>query len=236
MKIMMVCILCSVLLCGCKVASEQRYQEPIKDEISYPATTYLNEEMKEIATQNFILIEIGSGLETFVEQADYIVLASVISLDRADTVLADGTTSTLGYTFGKLLIQQTYKGEVLDEQVLDYVKEGGVMRAAQLDEVRCEGNKPQNISTDDTTTYINTTPLLNDIIFEEGKTYLMALSYYESTQSYHVDGYFFTTRETTLPPMKQVKKIDNVDQIQLKNNITGAYQTLNETLAEMQLK
>lgn len=239
MKLHNAMFLFGILLSACSTSYNQEYQELPKDEISYPVTTYLTDEMKDIAKRDYVFIDIMYGQETFVANADYIVLASVISLDQAETVCKDGTKSQLGYTFGKMLIQRTYKGNTLDGQVVDYMKLGGVLSESQLDEAiseeqaNCEGNKEGG---DDITVYVNTTALSCDIALEEGKTYFMALSFLESMQCYEVTGFNFTTREASLPQTQMVKKIASFDHIQLKNNETGEYQTIDETLKEMQIQ
>lgn len=128
MKKVLLTLLCSVLLMGCR-ANVQGNTKSNNNEPSYPISRYLNDKMKEVAKQ-------GSATKASIEgktpaewdtASDYVVLAIIISLDETVTVLSDGTQLMLGETFGKLLVQTTYKGEALDGKVLNYAKEGGVL-------------------------------------------------------------------------------------------------------------
>ena len=227
-------ILISIVLCGCSsVHDEQDTEQAAIDEVSYPVSTYLNEEMKEIAKQNHVMIEIAKKPQEFAAEADYIVLASVISLDHGETILPDGQPSQLGFTFGKMLIQATYKGESLTNDVVEYMKPGGVLLEEQIDEARPEEQR-HAWERSDSPRYVNTTTLSCDVAFEEGKTYFMALCYNEAFDCYEVSGYGLLTREADIEQVQVVKPLNDIDGVKLKNIITRNEQSIEETLIELQ--
>lgn len=224
-----------VLFTGCKYAITNVVQKEVIKGPFYPVSNYMNEEMKEIPDKKFVMTcYVGEGISEYANKADYIVLATIISLDNADTKLPNGETSELGYTFGRMLIQKTYKGVLKKGEVLHYIKNGGVVTAAQIDEATPIEIKDarQNVQYQDmkqNSIYINTNNEDN-ISFEEGKTYLMDLKYVEDLERYHVIGHGLTTRETDITRMKMVRRIDDVDNFNVKNILTKRFEPINDVL------
>lgn len=159
--------------------------------------------------------------------ADNIVLASVISLDGANP--AEGL---FGITTGKLLINRTLKGNLQQGQVVEYMKNGGVMKMSDWEKTQPESanNKRQylreqsgkNIDLDNT--YINIS-IADDIEIEEGYTYLIYLK--KSGDKYEIIGLDAGLRKVNVNYSSRVSAQNySIDTLKVMNNKTGEFESL----------
>ena len=90
----------------------------------YEVTSYITQDvidnMQDCSVD--LCLEEGYTPENLKEQADDIVIGSVISLDEGDPEVG-----LFGVTTGKLLINETLRGDLQKGQVIEYMKNGGVM-------------------------------------------------------------------------------------------------------------
>lgn len=249
MKRLFLTVLSCLLLVGCSASTgAQKHVNTDEKETSYPVSSYLNEnkEMKQVAESGGLgTAEVeGNTLEGWAEKADIIILGSIISLDCAETILGDGMQSEIGYTLGKLLVQDTYKGASLNGEVIQYVKTGGVISMAQHDAAsmpeavqKRERLREESGNVQDTSKiYMNTT-LEQDIQLEEGKSYVLALHYVEELDKYLIIGFNTMSREVDLAKANNVRNIQiDTTSTKVKNNETGQYEILSDVLDEMKIK
>ena len=189
--------------------------------VEYDTSTYITKEMK-IAMHNnvydFIKKE-GQFITGMANTFDYVVLATVISNDKADTKLPSGHKNPIGYTFSSVLVQKTYKGKLLDNQVLQTIKEGGIF---SVEEIFGTVDDQKELGEG----YVNTTPE-NDVMLEEGKTYLLCLKYNSKEKKYEIIGRNVGIREAKIPKTRKVKKVDYKD-VKVKNNQANIFEPIEE--------
>lgn len=249
MKKMLTMMCVATILFGCtyndkNITNMYQGDEKSKDSPTYEVSTYMNEEMKDVEKQGSggMASIIEKPLDEMAAEADAIVLATIVSLDKAVTILPDGSKFQMGLTFGKMLVQSTYKGETMDAKVINFSKQGGVITVAQFDEgspveaveKRQRLRKESGNDIDLSMTYMNMT-LDRDITLEEGKTYLLAIKYVEELDCYNIIGMDIMSREVQLPQVQEVRSID-VSDVKVKNNETGSFESIDNVLAEMKIQ
>lgn len=253
MKKVYLAIIYSSLLLGCSInhSTLEDEKEVIKTEnteLSFPVSSYLNEheDMRQVSENggiNTVEVEF-STMEEYAEKADMIILGSITSLDGAETILGENMQSVLGFTLGTLFVQETYKGNSRNGEIIKYLKNGGVISMAQQDAAYdLESFQKRGQIEEDTKNYksvsdvyINTT-LEQDIQVEEGKTYLLSLDYIEELDRYLMIGYNEMNREANLPKVQNVSCIDvDLSNIKLKSYEAAGYEDLTFVLAEMKIK
>lgn len=191
--------------------------------VGYLTSTYINEEMKQAlpleSLQTTNEME-QSSIDKQQLDFDYLVLATIISNDEATKKIGHKTASR-GYTRSTILIQETYKGKNLNNTVQQVYKEGGIFLAKEMIQGQQDG-------------YVNTTAK-DDLLLEEGKTYVLCLKQNDDETCFEVMGRKEGIKETNIPKTKVVKKEDYSD-ITVKNHKTNddepvtslIYQLLNE--------
>ena len=161
------------------------------------------------------------------EDADDIVIASVISLDGA---IAD--EGLFGITTGKLLINTTIKGDLQQGQVIEYMKNGGVMKMSEWEATQpsSANSKRQylreqsgnNINLDNT--YINVS-ISDDIDIEEGYTYLIYLK--KNQEKYEIIGLDVGLRKVNVNYSSRLRTQNlDIDTLEVMNNKTGEFESL----------
>ena len=239
MKKTILILVALTLMVGCSGATSAQVEN--ENAVTYTASTYITDEMYE-QTKGKIYVNAdieGKTLSQWAnDNAEYAVLATVISNDSAVTSLPSGMKDELGFTLGKILVQETYKGKNLDNQVLNTIKLGGIITQKQVDDVsdpealsKREYLRNNNGGANPEETYINTT-IEQDIMLEEGKTYFMLLHYVEEEQRYQIVGFNVGTREAQIPKPRSIKK-ENFDNVRVKNNETGKFESIENILEQI---
>lgn len=164
------------------------------------------------------------------ERADNVVIASVISIDGADTKIDPG----VGSTYGKMVINNTLYGNLSSEEVVNYLKSGGIMSLEEYEknqnpnavEKREEMRKDADV--DASKIYYNL-HYENDPDIEVGKVYLCYLKYIDELEHYEIIGLENGFRELDIKQAKSVtSKPYLVNKYKIKNNKTGNYESLEE--------
>ncbi len=165
--------------------------------------------------------------ENIGKEADNIVIASVISLDGATP-----EKGLFGITTGKILINQTLRGDLKPGQVVEYMKNGGVMKMSDWEETQPESANEKrrylreqagkNIDLDNT--YIDIT-ISDDIKIEEGYTYLIYLK--ENDDKYEIIGLDVGLRKVDVNYSSRISAQSlQVDTLKVMNNKTGEFESL----------
>lgn len=238
-------ILTVLLLTGCSTITEKesipKNNKNVSEE-TYTASTYITKDMKKKAGEaSSITAEtISKTIGEWSEDADLVVLATVISIDEAKTVLASGITDELGFTFSTILVQQTYKGEDMNGKTLKTLKQGGILTQAQIEQAsdpeavkKHEYLRKKNGGEDPANIYVNTN-LENDVMLEEGKTYLLLLNYVKEEDRYEILGLNNCTREAQIPQTRTIRQRNfKKDEIKLKNYDTQEFESLDSVLSQI---
>lgn len=165
--------------------------------------------------------------ENIGEEADNIVIASVISLDGATPY-----EGLFGITTGKLLINQTLRGNLEPGQVVEYMKNGGVMKMSEWEKTQPQSanekrrylREKAGKNVDLNNTYIDIT-ISDDIKIEEGYTYLIYLK--QNDDKYEIIGLDVGLRKVDVNYSSRISAQSlQVDTLNVMNNKTGEFESL----------
>lgn len=157
--------------------------------------------------------------------ADNIVLATVISIDSMNP-----SEGLFGTTNGKILIQESLKGNLEEGQVVQYLKNGGIMTMEDW-----EKNQPQasidkrnylrqQSNVEKSEEYVNIC-LSDDIEIHEGYTYLINLK--KLDDRYEMVGLGQGLREVNINYTSRVSYNGlDTNTLKIKNNKTNEFESL----------
>ncbi len=208
------------------VQKNNMLQNDMKKEEEYKIYSYITDEMQQKAqdvTPVILCYARAYTPEYLNEIASHIVVARVISIDEMDV-----SYSLFGMTKGKLLINNSLKGDFKNGQVVSFGKLGGIIDAQTIIDVQGEECSYTN-EEPKSKIYFNLIREF-DINIEEGKTYLLYLSYNEHEDVYEILGLKYGLREINIPQEKDTISLINVDfsKLELKNNDTNEFENLQE--------
>ena len=200
--------------------------EPTRE---YEVTSYITQDMLDNMQDCSVdlCLEEAYTPESLGEEADDIVIASVISLDDGDP-----ETGLFGVTTGKLLINQTLQGDLQQGQVVEYIKNGGVMNMAEWEDTqpvnanlkRAYLRQQAGVDIDLDNTYINIV-ISDDIEIEEGYTYLIYLK--KNNDKYEIIGLDMGLRKLNVNYANRLSVQNySIDTLQVMNNKTGEFESL----------
>jgi len=202
----------------------------------YKISTYITDDIKENTQTGKFSASLKKEYtpQYMDELSDNVALVRIISLDGASLEY----NSMVGMTYGKMLINTSLKGDLKEGEVVEYLKPGGVVSVAEYEkyddpaaiEKREYLRKQNGIKIDKENSYYEII-LGNDIIIEEGKTYLAYLKYSNDFKKYEIVGFGNGLREVVniLKETKNVKQIElNVNDLKIKNNNTNEVESLQE--------
>lgn len=161
------------------------------------------------------------------KDADDIVIATVISLDGATADMG-----LFGMTTGKIVINSNLSGDLEQGQVVEYMKNGGIMKMSDWEKTQPESanNKREYLreqsgsDIDLDNTYINIT-ISDDIEIEEGYTYLMYLR--KNEDKYEIIGLDVGLRKVNVDYSSRVSAQSlDIDDLEIMNNKTGEFESL----------
>lgn len=220
-----------VLMICCAGIFSFSYRKSTTDEgQAYEIKSYITEQMKAeayVSTAELCLLEEFTP-QKIGNDADNIVLATVLTLDNADP---DG--SMVGMTNGTMLINQVLSGNLSQGQVINYSKPGGMMKMSEWEEsqpdaatqkrqyLREQSNADINLDE----TYINV-KVSGDIEIEAGKSYLVYLK--NNNSSFEIIGLGNGLRELDVNQQTSRATVQNfnMSSLKIKNNETGEFESL----------
>lgn len=225
---------CVLLLCigivGVAFMTKDKENTTIEGDV-YQTKTYITEEMKAKVQKCNMTLCLAEEYtpQKLLKDADEIVIASVISIDSA--TVGEGL---FGMTRGKIVINNSLKGNYKTGDIIEYAKNGGIFTMAEWESTQPEAanakraylRQKEGLDLDLNNTYIEIIPEF-DCEIEEGKTYLMYLKKYE--QSYEIIGLDVGLREVNMPKVDSVTPNSlDVEKLQIKNNKTGEFEPLED--------
>lgn len=239
-----ICVLVLVLLIGTttinKFKSNDTTNTNNKDEKEIIDSEFKTYQTKSYLTEDIIKnTERGTSMallmseytpENMLEESNAVVIASIISLDYADTQ----AEPAVGSTYGTLVVNNVLYGDVKQGDVLKYLKSGGIMTMEEYDKnqpaaaVEKRRELMAEAGIDPAEIYINL-HFEDDPDIEEGKVYLCYLNYVESLDRYEILGLEKGLRELNIPKASKVSdKTYNPTDYKILNNTTGKYESLND--------
>ena len=143
------------------------------------------------------------------------------SIDGCSTTAAENAFNPIPYEYGKISVLKNLKGQT-NSNTINFARE----MIENDDKHRKEAGQEK---IDKASTYVELR-YENDIILETGKTYLFFMNYVSSTNTYIVNGVQYGTREIYQPSSKSslFRELPNESTLQVKNNDTGEFESLDE--------
>lgn len=200
----------------------------------YNLSDYITEDMYQNSQQSIysLCLEYEYTPSKMYELATDIAIVKVISKDYMDP-----SASSLGMTFGKILINDRISGNLENGKVVTYEKPGGYVdmetweksQPAAATEKRRFLREQAGIFKDLSKEYINIRAD-QDIEIEVGKTYLAYLTYNKISDAYEIIGLGNGLREVNLPQENEAVAMSelNKNELKIKNNTTGEWELLNK--------
>lgn len=215
--------------------NDTNVEKKLDNELSvttYETSNYLSSDILKSANKSTAYIELAREYtpDYMLDISDAVVIASVISIDGADTKY----NQAVGYTYGTMVINNSIYGNLNQGTVINYMKSGGTMTLEEYDKYQLPEMKRKHqalrdqAGVDASKIYVNM-HFENDPDIEEGKSYLCYLKYSESIGKYEIIGLGNGFRELDIPKSKSVNsRTINVKEHNILNNNTGEYESLNE--------
>ncbi len=206
-------------------------------EKTYATYTYITEDMKKNVKDKGIMASYLNEYtpDYMLEQSDAVALVTIVSIDYASV-----EESILGMTYGKMVINNVIVGNLDKGSLVDYAKSGGIVSVAEYDKYDIPESvakrdylyEQAGIKIDKEDTYLKL-KMSGDIEIEAGKTYLAYLNYIEEYNNYEIIGLGYGLREVNIDQVSKVSTQSyNMNNLKIKNNETGEWESLNEYVRE----
>lgn len=173
------------------------------------------------------------------EKADFIILGKIDSIDGAINYNSTKNSYTFTKTIGELTVNKVIKGN-LNEDKIPFIRAGGIINIEEyekgLDDPLKAKLKLDNLSENDKKTKYIKEIFSDDINLEENKDYLMYLKYDPDYNKYAINFLQYGLREISIDTnvkqsyATQNDMYSNLENIKVKNNVTGQWEELNNII------
>lgn len=239
MVLLILCLLIVLSGCGKKDAKVTDNQEN-NSSVSYRDKLSIGEKNLKhvkIDADNAIDISDVPALRDFVT---HIFIAKVESIDGCSTTVGNGRFSPIPAEYGKMRVLRSIKGSI-DSDSINFYRAGGVISIAEYEkdapaEMVANEEKHRKASGNeniDKNANFYEWKEEGDIDIEAGKTYIFFAMYNEETGYYNILGAQYGSREISSGEAND--KDDKIsmnaldkDELKLKNNDSGKYESLKE--------
>lgn len=168
------------------------------------------------------------------EISDYIALIKVDSIEGVSNInRQSGEYISVPYTYGKATVIAEYKGQ-FEKKTIDFVRDGGTLPYDEWIKGDSDPEKMKRVREEAGLGNVSTKNLQveyqmeNDILLEEGKTYLMFLFQnptFNSENEFIIHGYQYGLRELQQTNVSSYS-VQNSSSLKVKNNMTGEWESL----------
>lgn len=200
---------------------------------SYNTYTYITEDMINNSEKSTMYAELKSEYtpDSMLEVSDAVALVTIVSEDGASMEY-----SAFGMTYGTMVVNDVLYGNINSNGLVEFLKPGGYITMSDYDahdipasvEKRDYLREQAGIEIDKENTYIKL-QVEDDVELEVGKTYLAYLHYREKYGKYEIVGLRNGLREVNVAQQTRVKTQSlDLNNLQIKNNVTGEWESLNE--------
>ena len=236
--LLLLCLLIVLSGCGKKDAKVTNIQGN-NSSISYRDKLSIGEKNLNhvtIDSDNVIDISDVPALRDFVSN---VFIAKVESIDGCSTTIGNGRFSPIPAEYGKMRVLRNIKGSV-DGESISYYRAGGIISIAEYEkdapaEMVANEEKHRKASGNeniDKNANFYEWKEDGDIDIEVGKTYIFFAMYNEETGYYNILGAQYGSRERSSEANDGNGKISmnalDKDELKLKNNDSGKYESLKE--------
>lgn len=184
------------------------------------------------------------------ENSEFIIIGTIESVDGGINYNPTTKEYTNIQTIGNLKINKIIKGDI-EEKTIPFIRLGGTIKFSEYEKGLNDAQKSKLESLDyiqeltneeKDTKYVSYT-LVDDISVEVGKTYLMYLNYNEDYERYGIVFIGQGLREIQEVSLAEAKSIsskeltaENKQNIKVKNNYTGEYESLSDVVGDLNSK
>lgn len=237
------------------VCVNMQNQQSINESLSDVEETSVKEEMTDNsmevakAEEKNIVLDLSSDLDYAIDltdnqaranNAEYIVLATVKSIDGTTNYNEAVDEYTAIFTYGKLEITKVLQGD-LNLGEVPFIRLGGDIQFSEYEKSLKDSQKSKIdlVSTlteeEKKESYVSYSPS-GDIELEEGKTYLMYLNFNSDYNKYMCSFMQYGTREVDMSTYSNdtsimtASELNANDSILVKNNESGEWETLSSVL------
>ncbi|MEG0239140.1 hypothetical protein [Anaerorhabdus sp.] len=223
-------VICSFVLLGCQSKDNESFVANKQEYNFYNAYDSINEDETLVVRSDADISIDPSDPNEIEARSDSIVIATVQSIDGADVINKSNQTKCLPYTYGTLIIESVFKGELTSGSEVKYTRMGGIvsyqqylssLKTAQREKLI---NQPQVGNAQ----YVDYS-FGDDIKIEVGKSYLMYLKNPENTvtdpSAYSIMWWQGGMREVQTG--NQELRSATTNEIQVYNNYTNEWESLN---------
>lgn len=243
----LVILLCSLAFVACADKHENASNETVGnhqqttegEEIKY--ANYLDDidisDIEIVSMQAEYVIDI-SNIEELINAYDHVFIGTVDSIDGCSTTIGTNSFNFIPKTYGTLSVLDDLKGN-MNQDKIQFARTGGIISIADY-----EKNAPKEMlvndekhrldanqeSLDKESTY-HKYLLDGDIDLEAGKTYLFFGTFYESGV-FSIYGAQYGAREVRQKDtnITTFRSLPEVNSLEIKNNDTGEYETLDSII------
>ena len=220
-----------ILLSGCSMKDEKA---PIKPAVKeYPTSTFISDEIRKNSELNELMrCTLSRDEKDLKKAATDIAIIKVISIDYSDMNFFDAAPTT----YGKFLVDKTIRGDMQENSVYTYAKEGGFIPINEYEQIRNpdfynETTKEYRKKRENR--YYNAT-FEPDIEIESGKSYLALMKYYKDKDLYAFLDMGDGLREIDLPAQNKIKhETYDLNKLNVRNNITGDMESLKTVIEKL---
>lgn len=238
MVLLLLCLLIVLSGCGKKDAKLTNNQESNVN-VSYRDKLSISEKNLKhvkIDADNAIDISDVPALRDFVSN---VFIAKVESIDGCSTTIGNGRFSPIPAEYGKMRVLRNIKGSV-DGDSISYYRAGGIISIAEYEKdapvemIANEEKHRKESGNENIDKNVNFYEWKEDgdIDIEVGKTYIFFAMYNEETGYYNILGAQYGSREISSEANEGNVKISmnalDKDELKLKNNDSGKYESLKE--------
>lgn len=213
--------------------NDKELTKDIRELKTFKTSHYLSKDLREKAQDDSLhasYIYEDTTPPVLKNEADLIAIVSVISVDGTDIEFEP----SVGSTYGKLVINNVFKGEKNEGDVIDYIKIGSVMSLEEWEKgqpaaAREKREAMREESGIDASTIFYSMHYEYDPIVEDGKTYLAYLKYNENVDKFEVIGRENGLRELNINQKDEVSSVSyKAQEYNIKNNETDKFESLDE--------
>lgn len=213
--------------------NDKELTKDVRDLKTFKTSNYLSKDLREKAQDDSLsasYVYEDTTPPTLKNEADIVAIVSVISVDGTDIEFEP----SVGSTYGKLVINNVFKGEKNEGDVIDYIKIGSVMSLEEWEKgqptaAREKREAMRKASGIDASTIFYSLHYEYDPIVEDGKTYLAYLKYNENVNKYEVIGRENGFRELNINRKDEVSSVSyKAQEYKIKNNETEKFESLDE--------
>lgn len=207
----------------------------------YNTYSYITDDILKKSKNVGIMVELNQEYtpEYMLKKSDIVALVTIVSIDGASM-----DYSVFGRTFGKMLVNNVFWGDISEGSLVEYLKPGGTVTIEEYDKYDIpEAVKKRDYLYQQSGTAIDkensylTIKIEDDIIIEQGKTYLAYLKYKEKYNKYEIVGLQNGLREVNIEQKSRVMSQDyNVNKLKIKNNNTREWEALDNYIQENVIK